>query len=77
MINSSKVRSTVISTFRKLGYNQIITDDQLLIDVCDDSLTTLELIMELEEVFDINIPINTNKGTVGNLIDYISAYSND
>ena len=77
MINSLKVRSEVIYAFRKLGYNQIITDDQLLVEVCDDSLSTLELIMELEEIFDINIPINTDKGTVGNLIDYISAYSND
>ena len=66
------VRNTVLQTFRKLGYNQIINDNDLIIDICDDSLSVLEAVAELEEVFDINIPINSEKGTFFELVKHIS-----
>ncbi len=66
------VRNTVLQTFRKLGYNQIISDNDLIIDICDDSLSVLEAVAELEEVFDINIPINSEKGTFFELVKHIS-----
>ncbi len=64
-------RVGVIETFRKLGYNQAISDDDLIIDICDDSLSVLEAVAELEEVFDINIPINSEKGTFFELVKHI------
>ena len=59
----------------QLGVNkdQINADTHFVNDIGADSLDTVELVMELEEEFDINIPDDAAEKiqTVGEAIEYI------
>ena len=55
--------------------DQIVRDTSFVNDLGADSLDTVELVMELEEEFDINIPDEAAEKiqTVGQAIDHIEA----
>ena len=58
----------------KLGIDEIGSDDNLIDDIGADSLDIMELVMEMEREFNIQIhddEIDKNFTTVGHLIDYI------
>lgn len=57
--------------------DQITRDTSFVNDLGADSLDTVELVMELEEEFDITIPDDKAEGiqTVGQAVDYIHAHS--
>ena len=59
----------------QLGVNEadVKSDSSFVNDLGADSLDTVELVMELEEEFDINIPDDAAEKiqTVGQAIDYI------
>lgn len=58
----------------KLGVDEISSDDNLIEDIGADSLDIIELVMELEREFGIQIlddEIDDNFTTVGHLIDFI------
>ena len=58
----------------KLGVDEISSDDNLIEDIGADSLDIVELVMELEREFGIQIlddEIDDNFTTVGHLIDFI------
>lgn len=52
---------------------QITAETSFVNDLGADSLDTVELVMELEEEFDINIPDDAAEkiGTVGQAVEYI------
>lgn len=57
---------------------KITPETSFVNDLGADSLDTVELVMELEEEFDINIPDDAAEKiqTVGQAVDYIEANSN-
>ena len=58
----------------KLGIDEVSSDDNLVEDIGADSLDIIELVMELEREFGIQIlddEIDANFTTVGHLIDFI------
>ena len=69
---SAKVTAIIVD---KLGVdeNEVSTDASFTNDLGADSLDTVELIMEIEKEFDIQIPDDQaeNIGTVGQAISYI------
>ena len=69
-----KVKEIVID---KLGVdsNKITPEAKFIDDLGADSLDTVELIMEFEKEFDIQIPDDQaeNIGTVGQAVSYIEA----
>ncbi len=58
--------------------DKISPETSFVNDLGADSLDTVELVMELEEEFDINIPDDAAEKiqTVGQAVDYIEANSN-
>lgn len=58
--------------------DKITPDTSFVNDLGADSLDTVELVMELEEEFDINIPDDAAEKiqTVGQAVEYIEANSN-
>ena len=65
----------------QLGVNadQVTPEAKFIEDLGADSLDTVELVMELEEEFDINIPDDAAEKiqTVGQAIDYIEKSQNN
>jgi acyl carrier protein len=57
--------------------DKLTADTHFLNDLGADSLDTVELVMEFEEVFDLNIPDEDAEQiqTVGQAIDYIMNHS--
>lgn len=49
-----------------------ITEDTSFEDLQFDSLDLVELIMDMEEQFDISIEIDESIKTVGELVDYVT-----
>ena len=72
--NLTKIKEIIID---KLGVegSKITLDARFLEDLGADSLDTVELIMQFEEEFDIEISDEDAEGltTVGNSIDYINS----
>ncbi len=72
--NLTKIKEIIID---KLGVeeNKITSDARFIEDLGADSLDTVELIMQFEEEFDIEISDEDaeNLNTVGNSIDYINS----
>ena len=70
----SKVRAIIVD---KLGVDesQVTLDANFQTDLNADSLDTVELIMEFEKEFGVNIPDDQAEkiGTVGDAISYIEA----
>ena len=70
-----EVNNQVIEILKdKLGIDEISSDDHLIEDIEADSLDIIELVMEMEREFNIQIhddEIDRNFTTVGHLIDYI------
>lgn len=73
MSTFEKVRDVIVE---KLGVDaaKITEDASFIDDLGADSLDTVELIMQFEEVFDIEIPDEDAEGltTVGESVDYIT-----
>jgi len=71
---AARVKSIIVD---KLGVPEyeVTTEASFTGDLGADSLDTVELIMEFETEFDINIPDDQAEsiGTVGQAIDYIVA----
>ena len=71
---SSRVKAIIVD---KLGVddNEVTTEASFTNDLGADSLDTVELIMEFEEEFDIQIPDDQaeNIGTLGQAVRYIEA----
>ena len=69
---SSKVKAIIVD---KLGVdeNEVVPDANFTNDLGADSLDTVELVMEFEKEFDIQIPDDQaeNISTVGQAIQYI------
>lgn len=67
----------IVSTQMGVQKDQITPETSFINDLGADSLDTVELIMELEEEFDVNIPDEEaeNIETVGAAIKYIEEHS--
>ena len=69
---SSRVKAIIID---KLGVdeNEVVPDASFTNDLGADSLDTVELVMALEEAFDIEIPDEAAEGiaTVGDAVKFI------
>ena len=63
----------IISAQMGVGRDQVTPETSFVNDLGADSLDTVELVMELEEEFDINIPDDAAEKiqTVGQAIEYI------
>ena len=72
-----KVKEIIID---QLGVEekQVNTESSFIDDLGADSLDTVELVMALEEEFDVEIPDEDAEkiGTVQNAIDYIKDHTN-
>jgi len=68
----SKVRN-VVSEKLNVGEDQVTTDAKFVEDLGADSLDQVELIMALEDEFDLKIPEEEAEklSTVGSAVDYI------
>ena len=76
MASADKVKNIIID---KLGVEEsrIVPEASFLDDLGADSLDLVELIMEFEEEFDLEIPDEDAEGitTVGSAIDYINKHT--
>lgn len=76
MSTFDKVKEVIID---KLGVEEdkIAKEASFVDDLGADSLDTVELIMELEEEFSLEIPDEDTEGltTVGSVVDYIESNS--
>lgn len=63
----------IVSEQLGVDKEKITTDTSFVNDLGADSLDTVELVMELEEEFDVNIPDDAAEKiqTVGQAVDYI------
>lgn len=71
---------TMICEYHSLSgsYIESLQDEAtVLVNIAGDSLGYLELIMVIEEAYDINIPSSTKIITLGNLLDYLQEVVND
>ena len=64
----------IVASQLGVSKDQITPETSFINDLGADSLDTVELVMELEEEFDINIPDDTAEEirTVGQAIDHIA-----
>ena len=76
MSSADKVKNIIVD---KLGLEEsrIVPEASFLDDLGADSLDLVELIMEFEEEFDLEIPDEDAEGitTVGSAIDYINKHT--
>ena len=76
MSSANKVKNIIVD---KLGVEEsrIVPEASFLDDLGADSLDLVELIMEFEEEFDLEIPDEDAEGitTVGSAIDYINKHT--
>ena len=76
MSSADKVKNIIVD---KLGVEEsrIVPEASFLDDLGADSLDLVELIMEFEEEFDLEIPDEDAEGitTVGAAIDYINKHT--
>jgi|TARA_Y100000817_G_C16816888_1_gene526946 acyl carrier protein len=76
MSSADKVKNIIVD---KLGVEEsrIVPEASFLDDLGADSLDLVELIMEFEEEFDLEIPDEDAEGitTVGSAIDYINKHT--
>ena len=76
MSSADKVKIIIVD---KLGVEEsrIVPEASFLDDLGADSLDLVELIMEFEEEFDLEIPDEDAEGitTVGSAIDYINKHT--
>ena len=63
----------IVATQLGVDKEKVSTDTSFINDLGADSLDTVELVMELEEEFDVNIPDNAAEQiqTVGQAVDFI------
>ena len=69
-----KVRKIIVEQL-SVDESEVVYDALFIDDLGADSLDIVELIMALEEEFDIEIPDNSAEkiATVGNAVDYIKS----
>jgi acyl carrier protein len=76
MSSADKVKNIIVD---KLGVEEsrIVPEASFLDDLGADSLDLVELIMEFEEEFDLEIPDEDAEGitTVGSAVDYINKHT--
>ena len=76
MSSNDKVKNIIVD---KLGVDEsrVVAEASFLDDLGADSLDLVELIMEFEEEFDLEIPDEDAEGitTVGSAIDYINKHT--
>jgi acyl carrier protein len=67
----------IVSEHMGVSADEITRDTSFVNDLNADSLDTVELVMEFEEKFELNIPDEQAEKiqTVGQVIDYIAANS--
>ena len=72
MSYENKVKEIIVEQLG-VGADQVTPEASFIDDLGADSLDTVELVMELEEEFDINIPDDVAEKiqTVGQAIDHI------
>lgn len=72
----SKVKK-IVAEQMGVGENEITAETSFINDLNADSLDTVELVMEFEEHFDLNIPDEEAEKiqTVGNAIEYITKHA--
>ena len=68
----------IVSEQLGVDKEKVTAETSFVNDLGADSLDTVELVMELEEEFDINIPDDAEEKiqTVGQAIDYIKGHQN-
>jgi len=68
------MREKIIEIIKKYSEEKEITDETLLKDTGIDSLQVIEILMDLEDEFGINIPESDDTPffTVRDLIDYVN-----
>lgn len=72
---TNTVKDTILTLHPTLSEDDLVPLARLL-DLCDDSLDVLELIMELEEKFNVNIPIvSNNTNTLNDLYYYLLTHT--
>ena len=71
--------TNIVSEQLGVDKDKISTDTSFVNDLGADSLDTVELVMELEEEFDINIPDDAAEKiqTVGQAVEYIDQNSSN
>jgi acyl carrier protein len=69
----------LISMKLGIGTDQISMQSEFINDLGADSLDTVEIIMEIEDVFDIEIPDHESEKmfTVASVYNYLQANTND
>ena len=69
----------IVSEQMSVSKDQITRETSFINDLGADSLDTVELVMELEEEFDITIPDEKAEEiqTVGQAVDYIQQHTGD
>ena len=71
---ASRVKAIIVDKL-SVDENEVVTEASFTNDLGADSLDTVELIMEFEKEFDIQIPDDQaeNISTVGQAVSYIEA----
>ena len=67
----------IIADHLKIDESTVSLDSQIIEDLGADSLHIVELVMEIENNFDITIPDDDAEGltTVGNVVEYVEDYA--
>ena len=76
------IQSTIISLTAKqlgLGEDEVSLDSNFMDDLGADSLDTVELIMNIEEEFEIEIPDNevSEMHTIKSMLNYVTMRTSD
>ena len=76
MSSADKVKNIIVDKL-SVEESRIVPEASFLDDLGADSLDVVELIMELEEEFDLEIPDEDAEGitTVGSAVDYINKHT--
>jgi acyl carrier protein len=80
-MDSPRIEADVIDLVRRVGALHadaaVGRDSSIALDLAFDSVRVLELVCEIEERFDITVPLNelTSVRTVGDIVDRVQAHA--